>query len=196
MRKKGTSIKIDPKVKDILLLLGAGTFLTASIIMPGLPLLAKPFLDAKREKERNEWKKFNSWRLKQVLKRLYDKKLVDISYGKDDVATVTISDEGRKRLLKYDLDNMKLKDNRWDGKWRIIIYDIFTGKKKEQEFFRRALKKLQFLKLQKSIYLTPFPYQNEIEYLRQVCDIGKEVLILTISGMENESVYKEYFGLS
>src|SRR5258706_2778647 len=155
MNKKNSLIKIDPKVKDILLLLGAGTFLTASIIMPGLPLLAKPFLDAKREKERNEWKKFNSWRLKQVLKRLYDKKLVDISYGKDDVATVTISDEGRKRLLKYDLDNMKLKDNRWDGKWRIIIYDIFTGKKKEQEFFRRALKKLQFLKLQKSIYLTP-----------------------------------------
>jgi phenylacetic acid degradation operon negative regulatory protein len=90
---------------------------------------------------------------------------------------------------------MQLKSRKWDGKWRIIIYDIFSGKKQERELFRKTLKQLRFLQLQKSIYLTPFPCYDEIEYLRQVCDVGKEVIMLTVSGLENESVYKEYFNL-
>ena len=54
---------------------------------------------------------------------------------------------------------------------------------------------MNFLKLQRSVYLTPFRCRDEIEYLRQVCGIPSEVIILTVSGIENEHVYKEYFGL-
>lgn len=186
--------KIDPKVKDVLLMLGAGTFIAASFVMPGLPLILKPFLDAKKEEKLNKWKKFNQWRLKQVLKRMYDKKLVEIMETKDG-QTVKISDIGKKKLLKYNLEEMTLSERHWDGKWRIIIYDIFTGKKQERELFRRTLKRMKFLQLQKSVYLTPFKCVDEIEYLRQVCNVGKEVLILTVSEIENEKAYKEYFGL-
>jgi len=54
------SKKIDPKVKEVLMLLGAGTFLAASIVMPNLPMVLKPFLDEKKKREENEWKKFNT----------------------------------------------------------------------------------------------------------------------------------------
>ena len=188
------SNKIDPKVKDVLILLGAGAFLTASLIMPGLPIVLKPFLDEKRKKEANEWKKFNTWRLKQVLKRMHDQKLIEIAETKEE-HVVKISDHGKRKLLKFDIDNMELNQKNWDGKWRIIIYDIYTSKKQERELFRKTLKKLKFLQLQKSVYLTPFKCHDEIEYLRQFCNIGKEVLILTISNIENESAYKEYFGV-
>ncbi len=50
---------ISPKVKDVLILLSAGTFLAASLIMPGLPLVLKPYLDKKRQDEQKEWEKFN-----------------------------------------------------------------------------------------------------------------------------------------
>ena len=189
-----SSTKIDPKVKQILILLGAGTFLAASIIMPNLPMVLKPFLDERRKKEANEWKKFNTWRLKQVLKRMHQQKLVDI-VEQNDGYLVKISDNGKKKLLKFNLDEMELKNKKWDGKWRIIIYDIYTSKKQEAELFRKTLKRLKFLKLQRSVYLTPFRCYDEIEYLRQVCNIGKEVLILTVSGLENESAYREYFGV-
>ncbi len=188
------SNRIDPKIKDILTLLGTGAFLAASIIMPGLPMALKPFLDEKRKKEANEWKKFNKWRLKQVLKRMRNQKLIEIVQTNDEYA-VKISDQGKRKLLRFDIDNMELNQKNWDGKWRIITYDIYTGKKQERELFRKTLKRLKFLKLQKSVYLTPFKCHNEIEYLRQVCNIGQEVLILTVSRMENESAYKEYFGV-
>lgn len=186
--------KNDPKIKDILILLGAGTFLAASLIMPNLPMVLKPFLDEKRKKEANEWKKFNTWRLKQVLKRMHQQKLVDI-VEQDEGYLVKISDNGKKKLLKFNLDKMELKDKKWDGKWRIIIYDILTYKKEQANLFRRTLKRLKFFQLQRSVYITPFKCYDEIEYLRQVCEVDREVLILTVSGLENERAYKEYFGI-
>ena len=189
------STKIDPKVKQVLVLLGAGTFLAASVIMPGLPMIVKPFLDERTRREENEWKKFNTWRLKQVLKRMRQQKLVEIT-GKDGVQIVKISDNGKKKLLNYSLDEMMIHEKNWDGKWRIIIYDIFSGKSQERELFRKTLKRMKFHRLQKSVYLTPFPCKDEIEYLRQICGVGNEVIMLTVSGIENEHAYKEYFGLT
>ena len=188
------SNKIDPKVKDILTLLGAGSFIAASLIMPGLPIVLKPFLDEKRRREQNEWKKFNTWRLKQILKRLHDQKLVEIAQTNQG-HMVKISDRGKRKLLKFNIESMELNQKGWDGKWRIVIYDIYTGKQQERDLFRKTLKRLKFLKLQKSVYLTPFKCHDEIEYLRQVCNVGNEVLILTASGIENEPAYKDYFGL-
>lgn len=191
---KETQIKIDPKVKDVLKILGGGTFIAASFLMPGIPVLAKPFLDAKREEERNEWKKFNRWRLKQVLKRLHEEKLIEIAETADG-QIVKISQMGRRRLLKYKIDELSIIDKKWDKKWRIIVYDVDESKKYLRDLFQVILKKLAFLQLQKSVYLTPYPCEDEIEYLRQVYDIGKEVSILTIHGLENEQAYKDYFGL-
>lgn len=191
---KNDKKKIDPKVKDILVLLGAGAFLAGSIIMPGLPLLAKPFLDRKREEERNEWKKFNTWRLRQVLKRLHEEKLVEVFETKDGQA-VKITSRGKQRLLLYNIDDLVLVKKKWDKKWRIIIYDVDESKKYLRDVFQLMLRKLEFLQLQKSVYLTPYPCENEIEYLRQIYDLGKNVAILTINGLENEQAYKEYFGL-
>lgn len=186
--------KLDPKVKNVLLLVGAGSFLAASVLMPGLPLLAKPFLDKKREEEANAWKKFNKWRLRQVLKRLYDQKLVEI-YETGEGYTVKVTEKGRRRLLKYNLDDLILTDKKWDKKWRIIIYDVDESKKTLRNVFQKMLRKLEFLQLQKSVYLTPYPCENEVEYLRQIYGIGREVVLLTITGLENEQAYKEYFGL-
>lgn len=190
-----SSSKIDPRVKDILILLGAGTFLAASVIMPGLPLALKPFLDEKRKKEENAWKKFNLWRLRQVIKRLQQQKLVGIE-EENGYPVVKITEKGRQKLLKFKIYELELDEKHWDGKWRIVIYDIFSGKEQERRLFRETLKRMKFLKLQRSVYLTPFKCYDEIEYLRQVCDVGNEVIILTVSGIENEKAYREYFGLS
>lgn len=193
-QKSERESRIDPRVKDILVLLAGGTFLVASLIMPSLPLILKPFLDEKRKQDENEWKKFNTWRLKQILKRMHQQKLVEIT-EKDGVPVVSISENGRRKLLKFNLEEIVLKDKKWDGKWRIIIYDIYTSKRWERELFRRTLKKLNFFKLQRSVYLTPYKCYEEIEYLRQVCNIGEEVIVLAVSGLENEAAYKQYFGI-
>lgn len=199
IEKKQSNInKVDPKVKDILILLGAGTFLAASLVFPGLPVLAKAVIDLKNEaqteKRMKEWDKYNLWRLRQIIKRMQDSKYVEI-FDDDGISVVRISEEGKKKLFKYNLEDMSLDESSWDGKWRLIIYDVALAKKSQSEMFRRTLNKLKLLKLQKSVYLTPFKCEDQIEYLRQIYDIGKETLILKVGSIENEAAYRKYFGI-
>ena len=197
-KKAGKIPKIDPRAKDVLILLGTGTFLAASIIFPGLPMVAKPFIDAANQNERpktqKEWEKYNLWRLRQMIKRMQKSKYVEIK-EENGIPQVKITEFGKKRLLVYDLEKIHLSETSWDGKWRLIIYDVKKAKRVNSETFRRTLLKLNLLKLQKSVYLTPFKCEDEIEYLRQLFDIGTEVQIPTVGKLENEVAYKSYFGI-
>lgn len=181
--------KIDPKVKDVLLLLGVGTFLAASLIMPGLPAVLKPLKDIQKKKAEKEWKRFNLWRLRQVVKRLEEQKVIEIE---GDI--VKITNKGKKRLLRYRLEEMQL-NKKFDGKWRLIIYDVSNFKKQQRDLFRSMLKRLNTYRLQESVCLTPFACEDEIEYLRQMFSISEEVQVLRVTGIENEQVYRDYFGV-
>jgi hypothetical protein len=181
--------KIDPHVKDILTLLASGAILTASILVPPTTILYKEFEKYKRNKEYDQWQKFNLWRLKQVLKRLERQKTIEVKGDQ-----IVITDKGKKKVLQYNLETMSLRP-KTDGKWRIIMYDISNMKKQERELFRSMLKKLQLLQLQESVYLTPFVCDDEIEFLRQQFNIGNDVIVLKVVGIENEPAYKKYFGI-
>ena len=129
------------------------------------------------------------------LGRLQDQKMVEIKETASG-QMVKITKKGQRKLLKYSLDDLNLTHKKWDHKWRIIAYDVDDSKKSFRRAFQIILRKLKFLQLQESVYLTPFPCENEIEYLRQIHGIGSEVVMLTVSGLENEQAYKEYFGLN
>ncbi|MBI4098290.1 MAG: hypothetical protein HY426_04610 [Candidatus Levybacteria bacterium] len=180
---------INPKVKDVLILLGAGVFLAGSLIMPGLPIILKPILDEKRRRDEKEWEKYNAYNLRKLIKRLQAQKVVEIVDEE-----VKITKKGRQKILKYNLEEIEIK-RKTDGKWRVIIYDVANLKKYQRDTFRTILEKLQLLRLQESVYLTPFICDNEIEYLREMFDVGNEVLLLKVKEIENEDVYKKYFGI-
>lgn len=185
--------KINPTVKEILVLLAAGAFIPAMVLFPGLPLIIKPFLDYKKEKDYQKWKQFNQTRLKQSLKRLQKQKVIEVvPSAQGDILKIT--ENGKRKVLQFELENLKL-NKKWDGKWRLIIYDIPKNKKKERNYFREILKRLDCFQLQKSVYLTPYPCEDEIEYLRQYFGIGDEVKILKVANLENEQPYRDYFGI-
>lgn len=181
--------RIDPKVRDVLKLLAVGVVLTTVVLFPGIAALGPLIKEIQKEREKKEWEKFNLWRLRQVIKRLERQKMVEVIDG-----VVGITDKGRRKVLKFNLEKMEIK-RRTDGKWRIIIYDVANPKRSQSEFFRETLKRLNFLRLQKSVYITPFICDDEIEYLRQLFSIGNEVIILKVAGIENEQAYKRYFGI-
>ena len=187
-----------PSSKEILYLLGMGTLLIGSIIMPGLGIAAGSLYRAKRKYDwdqgQKEWKKFNIKLLRRNLKRLQEQKIVEI-VAENGQEVVKLTQKGRTKYLRFKLEELSLKGSSWDGKWRLVLYDISKLKKPAQENFRRVLKQINFFQLQKSVYLTPYKCGSEIEYLREYFNLSEEVLLLEISKLENESYYKEYFAL-
>ena len=185
--------KRDPRVADVLKLLAAGVFLTSMILVPGMAVVGgvvvKELKRREKVKEEREWDTFNTWRLRSIIKNLQKQQVAKI-----DGRKIVITEKGKEKLLRYDIDEMQLRA-KTDGKWRLIIYDIAEFRKKERDLFRLMLKRLKLYQLQRSVYLTPFPCENEIEYIRQYFGIGNDVQVIGISGLENESEYKRFFGL-
>ncbi|MDD5147078.1 MAG: hypothetical protein PHV63_00810 [Candidatus Daviesbacteria bacterium] len=187
-----------PSTKEIIYFLGMGAILTATIFMPGLGYVARMIDRAKKDHDwresQRQWKKFNPHILKRNLKRLRDQKIVEI-VEKDGQEIVKLTQKGHTKYLKFKLEKLSLQGKKWDGKWRIVIYDIAKFKKNQVSAFRNILKYINFFQLQKSVYLTPYPCEEQILYLREYFGIDEEVLLIRADKIENEAFYKQYFGL-
>ncbi|MBI3558932.1 hypothetical protein HY085_00910 [Candidatus Gottesmanbacteria bacterium] len=181
------------KLRRILLLLAGGIALSVVLTMPGTALLFKDFV--KDDSAWKEWKKFNLGYLRKTLKKLEKQKLVEVE-EKDGRAIIKLTAAGQKKVLEANLDRLKIeKPARWDGKWRLIFYDILDGKRETRDKFRQILKSLEFYPLQESVYLHAFPCEKEVEFLRHYLGITGEVRLITAEKIENDQLFRDYFDI-
>lgn len=181
--KKG--IEKYPLAKDTLLVLAGVGFVSLAILMPGLVMVV-----AKEEKQRQR-----DDFLKR-LRRFKKDKLVEISEEKDGT-TVRITKAGIKRALTYKLESMRIKKPRkWDGLWRLVIFDVPEKKKRQRDRFREDLQRLGFYMLNRSVFIHPFSCFDEVEFLRQVSGVGSEVTYIVAKSVETSVGLRDHFDLS
>lgn len=88
------------------------------------------------------------------------------------------------------------KPARWDGKWRVIIFDIPESSNKKRDHLRRLLKKDGFVRLQSSVFISPFPLNREaVEYLKESGLIGF-IRILKVEEMDDDTDLRKKFDLA
>jgi phenylacetic acid degradation operon negative regulatory protein len=69
-----------------------------------------------------------------------------------------LTDKGQQELILRKL----LEDKNWDGKWRIVIFDIPEKHRKIRNAFRRELRLWQFEQWQKSVWVGKKDVAKEI----------------------------------
>lgn len=179
--------------KEVLKLVGAGVFLTAAIAIPNLPLCLKPFL--KNQEEYEVWKRFNIPYLKRTLKRLESQKMVEIR-EENRRQIVKITNAGRRRILKASLDELAVeKPRHWDGKWRLISYDVPKYSESLRNLFRDYLRAWGFYPLQESLFLHAYPCFKQVEFLREYLGISENVRFFIVSRIENDRLFRQFFGV-
>ncbi len=181
--------------KAILKLVGGGAFLIAAMIMPGLPLVLKPFIDEKRKEEYEVWKRFNIPYLKRTLLRLEKQKLVEIAEEKGR-QVVKITNQGKQKIIKMALDELTVeKPKIWDGKWRLVSFDLPEKLAKERKRFVEYLRVWGFYPLHKSVYLHAYPCFEQVEFLREYMNVGEYVRNFVVSKIENDKLFEDFFGV-
>ncbi len=141
-------------------------------------------------------KSFEKTRFLNDLKNLQARQLIDYRESPGGNVKITITKDGRQKMLSYNIDDIHInKTARWDKKWRLVIFDIPVDKKQARDAFGRKLRSLSFYPLQKSVYITPYPCEDEIEFLAAVFDVRRHVLILHISDFEGEEKLIHRFNL-
>ncbi|HEY4694569.1 MAG TPA: hypothetical protein VIH52_01235 [Candidatus Nanoarchaeia archaeon] len=182
------SVQENPTTKVILSLLAAGAVLGISLITPGVPgaivKLGRQFNPYRRK------------RLRENLKRLSEQELIGFR-EENGQTVVTLSDKGRQRVLKFDIDSVRIKKPKaWDGKWRVVIFDIPESKKRGREALRRKLKELGFYQLQKSTLLYPFECKDEIDFIKANCEVSDYVKYLVVEELEEAEFFQNWFDLA
>jgi len=151
----------------------------------------------------NLWKGFRRGRKYQI-KRVHDtfnrlrkEGCIEIK-KKDHQIYISLTEKGKKKAGWIQIDSLKIKKpKRWDGKWRIVIFDIAQLKKLYREAFRGKLKELDFYPLQKSVWIHPFDCRDEIELLRDFFGLGeKEVRLIVAQDIGNDAWLKEIFKIN
>lgn len=182
------------KVKEVLALLGKGAILTAAILAPKSATILSPLI--RESSSWDEWKQFNISYLKRTLKRLEQQKQVEV-VEENGQRVICLTKNGKRKILKYSVDTITVeKPKKWDGKWRLVIYDIPSSKRHLSELIKETLKTFGFYQLQKSVYIFPYPCFDQIEFLREYYGLGSNIQYMLVKQIENDSPYKTYFALS
>ena len=109
--------------------------------------------------------------LSQALKRLREGGLIEKVKLKEDIV-FRLTNEGR------DLISDPAEEKEWDGKYRIVIFDIPEEKRIIRNLFRRNLKKWGFKHLQKSVWISK---RNIFDKLNSyIKDLGIEEWVVVI----------------
>lgn len=104
--------------------------------------------------------------------------------------------EGEKKLKQLELSDYKLKKpKKWDKKWRVVIFDIPEKKKKLREQMRNLFIKMEFYRLQDSVWVYPYDCEDFIGLLKTNYGLGEDILYLIVDEIENDKHLREEFGL-
>ncbi len=108
-----------------------------------------------------------------------------------------LTKRGEAELRRVSLADFKLKKpRRWDGKWRMLIFDIPERQKTLRDVIRRTLIAIGFIRLQDSAWVYPYPCEDLLTLLKADFHIGKDLRYLIIEEMEYDRELRRVFGLN
>lgn len=108
---------------------------------------------------------------------------------------ISLSKEGKKKAGKFQIDSLSIqRPKQWDGKWRILIFDISDRHRIKREALRGFLKQLQFYKLQESVWVHPFDCRRETELLKEFFGFAsQEVQLIVAEQVEHAEFLRSKF---
>lgn len=175
--------------RKILLLLqtGLALSLTPSLKMHGYIL----------QELSKDWKNINRDYLKRVIQEFRYERLIDWQESNNGTIRITLTKLGKEYALEFNIDEIKIKEPAfWDEKWRLVFFDIPETKRGARNALRDKLKELGFFELQKSVFINPYPCQNEIDFIVEFFQLRPFVRYAEATNLTNEEELKLHFNLS
>ncbi len=106
---------------------------------------------------------------------------------------IKITDRGRMQTLKFKLKEMRQPKVKWDGKWRMVFFDIAELERGRRDRLRIYLRQLGMEQMQESVWVSPYNVFDQVKYLREILDVPHGVKMAELNWIENESELKEIF---
>lgn len=142
-----------------------------------------------------DWRNINRRNINRTMESLRERKLVTFK-KRGKYFTPVLTPAGRKQADIYRMNRLRLSRPKvWDGKWRIVMFDIAEEDRDLRNFFRRQLKRLHFYELQKSVFVYPYPCKKQMEQLSKTYQGGAAIRFIEATYVDNEKALREHFNV-
>jgi len=176
--------------KFILMFLATGTVVFGGAVLPGIFKALESF---------NKKGKFSRREISSAITNIKRQKLIKILKDDNNKVSVLLSNKGKERIVEYSMDDLEIKKPaKWDGKWRILIFDIPTKPKiynLAREALRGKIKDLGLRQIQKSVWAFPYECEDELLFVAEAFEVQKYIEIFTVEKVLHEKELKAMFNL-
>lgn len=143
---------------------------------------------------------------RRVYKALSPKRYYDTVYQLQKRGVIAVDNKKGKKFLrltaKGELELLLKKTvvdsaGPWDGKWRMVIFDIPADRKsnRQRDKLRRLLKQRGFYMVQASVFVHPHPLNREaVRYLKQ-SGLIKYIRMFRIDEVDDDTYLRKKFKL-
>lgn len=122
---------------------------------------------------------------------------IHVTEDDTDIMEIKLTDLGEEQVVKRALGDLRIVPQvQWDGRWRIIIFDIPERNKWAREGIRECLKRMGFYRLQKSIFVFPYPCRDEIEFLGRLYDVQGDIRFIETDSISSDDDLRSFFSLT
>lgn len=143
-----------------------------------------------------EWGKENRQALERAINSLYVSHLVQEKQHKDGTTTLVLSENGKQRALRFNINKMEIKKpTQWDKKWRIVMFDVPEKLRRLRDSLRFHFKEIGLIELQKSVFVYPYPCSKEIEFILEFYNVRKHVRFVLSEKIDNQLHLMKKFSL-
>lgn len=174
----------------LLRFLYAGGVVTTGLIAPQLLRLIGPH-DRSQTRRKKLYKRLDAARSLLKQRGLLCEK--ETKHGK----RAYLTDKGELSIEKILIREYQIPEQAWwDGKWRVIIFDIKEQRRKTRLKLRMLLGGAGFIRLQDSVWVYPYPCDEFVALVRAHLASGVgELRSMVVEALESDRSLREHFRL-
>lgn len=108
-----------------------------------------------------------------------------------------LTDKGERQLRYWRLRDFGMpRPKKWDGRWRVLIFDIPEKRRRVRLQIRTTLSMIGFVRLQDSVWVYPYDCEDLITLLKADYKVGKDMLYMIVDTLEYDTPLRHTFGLN
>ncbi len=106
-----------------------------------------------------------------------------------------LTKKGEEKMLELSLREQVKQKRRWDGKWRVLVFDIPERRKRIRQWIRNTVREIGFIRLQDSVWVYPYDCEDLITLIKANLHIGDAMLYMIADTIERDFKLKQHFKL-
>jgi DNA-binding transcriptional regulator PaaX len=143
-----------------------------------------------------EERRYSRPQVKRALLHLLKSGLLQLVEDGEGTVAVTLTPRGKERAHALRVDTLVIrKPKYWDGKWRMIVFDIPESKRKIRDALRHRLASLNFFKLQDSIWIYPYDCRHAISFLADHYGLHGHLHFAIVDVFDQEDEARRHYGI-